>query len=172
MGSKSKRLTLRDLRRLSPQTADRVEREIAKKTGDRERRVKTSTARGNSVGGEGSYLEAAFEQQLLATFGREPQPAFRWHTEYRFALPRLYRFDFAWPGLLIAVELEGGIWNGGRHTQARGFIEDARKYNLAAEMGWTLLRYPGTLVNSGEAVAQTEQMLRNALRRLQGTTTP
>jgi len=172
MDSKSMRLTLKELRRLSPQTADRVERDISKRAGERERRVKASTERGNSVGGEGSYLEAAFEQQLRATFGREPQPAFRWHTEYRFALPRLYRFDFAWPGLMIAVELEGGIWNGGRHTQARGFIEDSRKYNLAAEMGWTLLRYPGTPVNSGEAVAQTEQMLRNALRKLQDAPKP
>ncbi|WP_342051346.1 MULTISPECIES: hypothetical protein [unclassified Cupriavidus] len=162
------RLTLKELRRLSPQTADRVERDITKRAGDRNRRVKGSTARGDSLGAEGSYLEAVFEQQLRATFGREPQPVFRWQTEHRFALPRLYRFDFAWPSLLIAVELEGGIWNGGRHTQARGFIEDARKYNLAAEIGWTVLRYPGTLVNSGEAVAQTEQMLRRALRKLQG----
>lgn len=166
------RLTLKELRRLSPQTADRVERDITKRAGDRERRVKASTARSNSLGGERSYLEAAFELQLRATFGREPQPAFCWHTEHRFALPRLYRFDFAWPSLLIAVELEGGIWNGGRHTQARGFIEDARKYNLAAEIGWTVLRYPGTLVNSGEAVAQTEQMLRSALRKLQDDPKP
>ncbi|MGY2488153.1 endonuclease domain-containing protein [Cupriavidus sp. CP313] len=166
------RLTLKELRRLSPQTADRVERDIEKRAGDREGRVKASAERGHSVGGEGSYLEAAFEQQLRATFGREPHPAFRWCTEYRFALPRLYRFDFAWPNLLIAVELEGGIWNGGRHTQARGFIEDARKYNLAAEMGWTVLRYPGTLVNSGEAVSQTEQMLRTALRKLQDDPKP
>ncbi len=166
------RITLKELRKLSPQAADRVERDIAKRAGDRERRVIASTQRGQSTGAAGSYLEAAFEQQLRATFGLDPHPAFRWRTEYRFSLPRLYRFDLAWPNLLIAAELEGGIWNGGRHTQARGFIEDARKYNLAAEMGWTVLRYPGTLVNSGEAVAQTEQMLRGALRKLQADPKP
>jgi hypothetical protein len=166
------RMTLKELKRLAPKAAERIERDLAKRAGGPKPRGTQTPAQGAGVGAAGSFLEATFEQQLRATFGLDPHPAFRWQTEYRFAQPRLYRFDFAWPGLLVAVEIEGGIWNGGRHTRARGFIEDARKYNLAAEMGWTVLRYPGTIVNSGEAVAQTEQMLRTALRQLNESPKP
>jgi hypothetical protein len=39
-----------------------------------------------------------------------------------------------------AIELEGGIWIQGRHTRARGFQNDAEKYNTAQLLGWTVFR--------------------------------
>lgn len=32
-----------------------------------------------------------------------------WQREYRFAPKRLWRFDFAWPELALALEIEGGV---------------------------------------------------------------
>lgn len=44
-----------------------------------------------------------------------------WVREHRFHPARRWRFDFAWPELLFAVEVEGGIWTGGRHNRGSGF---------------------------------------------------
>lgn len=60
--------------------------------------------------------------------------------ELRFAPPRKWRFDYAWPAQKVALEVEGGIWTNGRHTRGKGFLEDIAKYNRAAVLGWRLLR--------------------------------
>jgi hypothetical protein len=54
---------------------------------------------------------------------------------------RRWRFDFAWPEQLVAVELEGGIWTGGAHTRGKHYQSDCEKYNAAALRGWRVLRY-------------------------------
>ena len=60
--------------------------------------------------------------------------------EHRFHPTRLWRFDYAWPAEKIAVEVEGGIWTGGRHINPAGFIADLEKYNAAAVLGWRIIR--------------------------------
>jgi hypothetical protein len=60
--------------------------------------------------------------------------------EHRFHPTRLWRFDYAWPAQKIALEVEGGIWTGGRHIKPAGFIADLEKYNAAAVLGWRILR--------------------------------
>jgi very-short-patch-repair endonuclease len=79
--------------------------------------------------------------------------------EYRFCPTRRFRFDFAWPDQKIYVEVEGGLWNGGRHTRAAGYEADLTKYNLAALMGWRGLRFSTEMVISGEAIQQTQAFL-------------
>ena len=68
-------------------------------------------------------------------------------TEYGFALPeRKWKFDYCWPEFLIALECEGGVWVGGRHTSGSGFLKDIEKYNAAAVRGWLVIRCtPATL---------------------------
>lgn len=61
-------------------------------------------------------------------------------TEHRFHPKRRWRFDYAIPEYKIAVEVEGGIWRGGRHNNPMGFIKDIEKYNSATSLGWKLLR--------------------------------
>lgn len=102
-----------------------------------------------------SELERLFLLQVKAHGMPEPQ------TEYKFHDARRWRFDLAWPehNPPVAVEIEGGIWNGGRHVTGAGFEKDSEKYNKAAEMGWTVLRYTPRYVRNGEAVLQVKRVL-------------
>jgi very-short-patch-repair endonuclease len=80
--------------------------------------------------------------------------------EYQFALPRKFRFDFAWPEERLAVEIDGGTKFGkSRHSRGEGFENDCRKLNLAAKLGWRVLRYTTAMVKSGEAIADVEGLL-------------
>jgi very-short-patch-repair endonuclease len=82
-------------------------------------------------------------------------------TEYRFAPPRRWRFDYAVPKYKVAIEIEGGAHTQGRHTRGAGFINDMEKYNMAIELGWTLLRYtPGQKLKYS-TIEQVRTVLRN-----------
>jgi very-short-patch-repair endonuclease len=62
-------------------------------------------------------------------------------TEYQFAAPhRKWKADFCWPDLKIIVEVEGGVWTGGRHTRGTGYLGDILKYNVASILGYRVLR--------------------------------
>ena len=61
--------------------------------------------------------------------------------EYQFHPTRKWRFDFAWPAVRLAVEVEGGVYGRGRHVRPSGFIKDCEKYNAAALAGWVVLRF-------------------------------
>lgn len=63
-----------------------------------------------------------------------PQPL----AEYRFALPRKWRFDYAWEEHL-ALEVQGGVWVQGRHSRGSGLVKEHEKLNAAAERGWRML---------------------------------
>lgn len=86
--------------------------------------------------------------------------------EYRFALSegRRYRADGAYVDEKLLIEVEGGIWaaDPGRHNRGSGFEEDCRKYNLAALLGWRVLRFSERLIKSGEAVELIERALGGA----------
>ena len=51
-----------------------------------------------------------------------------------------WRFDYAFPDFKVALEVEGGVFTGGRHTRSLGFLNDIEKYNAAAVLGWTVVR--------------------------------
>lgn len=71
-------------------------------------------------------------------------------SEYRFAPPRKWLFDFAWVDAKIALEIEGGVWSGGRHTRPKGFLGDIEKYNAAALAGWRLIRITPEQLTAGD----------------------
>lgn len=60
--------------------------------------------------------------------------------EFKFHPVRKWRFDYAIPEYKIALEVEGGVWTGGRHTSSVGFMKDMEKYNTATLMGWRVFR--------------------------------
>lgn len=62
-------------------------------------------------------------------------------SEYRFHQTRRWRFDYAFPELKVAIEIDGGVWNYGRHNRPAGYIKDMEKFNAAATLGWIVLKF-------------------------------
>ncbi len=78
--------------------------------------------------------------------------------EYYFSksLGRKHRFDFAWPDCKVAVEVDGGQWrsHGGRHNTDA----DREKLNLAAALGWRVLRFSGAMLDRPDECAEVIRM--------------
>lgn len=81
--------------------------------------------------------------------------------EFRFAPPRMWRFDFAFPASRVALEVEGGVWTGGRHTRGKGFLNDCEKYSEAAVLGWAVIRVPPNKLLELETI----DLIRRAMQR-------
>lgn len=88
-----------------------------------------------------SELERKFETLWLQLGGPPLKPEYRFHPERR------WRFDLASPIAKVAIELEGGVWSGGRHTRGIGFSGDCEKYNTAQLMGWRVFRFTTDMLN-------------------------
>lgn len=90
--------------------------------------------------------------------------------------PRQWRFDFAWPQYLVAVEIEGLVMVRitdpatvrklgtryvvlGGHASPAGIRRDMQKYNAAALLGWYVLRFDQDDVASKRAVEMTLRVL-------------
>lgn len=82
-------------------------------------------------------------------------------TEYRFAPPHMqaWRFDFCWPSLMLAVEVDGGtrLPGGGRHNSDN----DRVKINNAVLLGWRVLRFSTQQVE--DSPAECINMVRMAM---------
>lgn len=119
---------------------------------------------------------------LLKTYnGQGPFAVF---AEYRFHHERMWRFDRAWPGLKIAVEIEGGgfgrvvvchqckqpvkrflksggvmlIREGSGHNTGVAVDRDMEKFNEAARLGWRVLRFSSKFIKDSSAIALVAAM--------------
>ena len=106
-----------------------------------------------------SMLELIFLSQCRYAKIQDPAREVKFHPD------RKWRLDFAFvhpknSGRLIAMEIEGGAYSGGRHTRGAGFTADIEKYNEAALLGWTIFRATGEHVKSGQALQWIERALR------------
>lgn len=79
--------------------------------------------------------------------------------EFRFHPTRRWRFDYAILSHKIALEVEGGVFTGGRHTRSKGFLGDMEKYNEAARLGWTVVR----VIPAELYTRKTVQLLRDLI---------
>ena len=105
-----------------------------------------------------SKLEAEVWQWL-----RFSDQRLSWQREYRFHPRRKWRFDFALPSRMLAVEVEGLRYGGeSRHTSYAGYTEDCRKYNAAAILGWKVIRGTQTMIRSGRLYQDIEAALDSA----------
>jgi very-short-patch-repair endonuclease len=87
--------------------------------------------------------------------------------EYKFHPSRRWRIDYCYPDILLAIEIEGAIWQQGRHTRGSGFVKDMEKYNALTEAGYHLLRYPPNKLdyNQIKSVFDNLRSLRQALEK-------
>jgi len=86
---------------------------------------------------------------VLSQTNNWPEPT----PEYRFHPKRRWRFDFAYPELKIAVEVEGGTWTKGAHVRGKHFTSDCEKYNNAILLGWQVFRFTTDMIKGGHALA-------------------
>ena len=94
--------------------------------------------------------EAVVQIELVLRGERLPPPV----REHRFHKTRKWRFDFAWPARMLALEFEGGVYARGRqgHLSVRRFNADCEKYNEAALLGWRVIRMTRAHLDSGQWV--------------------
>ena len=86
----------------------------------------------------------------------------KWVSEFKGIEGRKFRFDAANPTDKVCIEIEGGIWMGGKggHTSGIGYEQNMEKYNLAVLEGWKVLRYsPATLKKSPWKLIKDVRML-------------
>ena len=100
-----------------------------------------------------SKAEESLALQIRAV--RLPEPV----REHRFHTTRKWRFDFAYPAQKLAIEVEGGVWSGGRHTRGSGFTKDCEKYNAALMNGWRVYRCTPDMIKKGIVVADLSILL-------------
>jgi hypothetical protein len=87
-----------------------------------------------------------FELALKAYGSDLPHPI----GEFTFFHPRKWRFDYCWLSTEreVAVEIDGGGWqpHGGKHALDR----DKEKLNVAAALGWCVIRLSSSLLDDPE----------------------
>ena len=93
-------------------------------------------------------------ERLLRSVGL-PAPV----REHRFHPVRRWRFDYAWPEQRVALEVDGGVWTGGRHTRGAGFIKDMEKLNAATVAGWRVVRVVPSKLCASATVGMLESLL-------------
>lgn len=98
-----------------------------------------------------SDLEELLEQQIRCSGLPAPE------RELIFARPRRWRFDMAWPALMLAAEVNGGTWIAGRHNRGSSIAADYEKLNEATLRGWRVLQFTADMVRDGRAVALIER---------------
>ena len=99
-----------------------------------------------------------YNQDIVSAYFKQcglPAPVF----ELRFHSVRRWRFDLAFPDQKVALEVQGGIFTGGRHNRGAAMLKEWVKLNTAAAMGWRLLYcQPKDL-----CMSQTVDIIREAL---------
>lgn len=90
--------------------------------------------------------------------------------EYRFAWAayrRRWPFDFAWPALRLAVEVEGGGWTAGQHTRGQGIEDRCEKGAHALRLGWRVMYITPRQIHDGRALAWIIELLAQPAPSLQ-----
>ena len=79
--------------------------------------------------------------------------------QLRFAAGRDYRADFAWPDHRLLVEVDGGLWIGGKHAIALHETRRQRRRIYAQALGWSIVEVGPPDVRSGAACDLIERWL-------------
>lgn len=87
------------------------------------------------------HRKAQLEQRFLESWRRMypslPKPTM----QHQFHPRRKWRFDFAWPESLLAVEIQGGAFIHGGHNRGVQQAKDYEKQREAVKLGWRCLPF-------------------------------
>jgi hypothetical protein len=114
--------------------------------------------------GRGSVLGGTLDAiVLLCRAHRWPEP----ETEQRFHPTRKWRADYLWRDARVILEVDGGIYRGGKgggtelggHSSVGGILRDIDKANAAQLCGFLYLRTTPAHVRRGDVVGLLRQAL-------------
>lgn len=74
-----------------------------------------------------------------------------------------YRADFAHLQAKVIVEIQGGVFNRGRHVQGSGYARDARKFNLAQFSDWQVFLLVTDTATDDKILRQIAEHIRKRL---------
>jgi hypothetical protein len=84
--------------------------------------------------------------------------------EYRFHPTRKWRFDYALPEFMVAVEFNG-MFGGMAHRSVREAIKDSEKLNQAQILGWIVVQVNTASIRDGSAYADIDAAIeRNSVK--------
>ncbi len=104
-----------------------------------------------------STLEIILEYNLI-------DAGYEFEAEYQFHPKRKWRFDFAFPAEMVAIEVQGGLHTAGRHTRGNALEHEYEKLCEAAILGWRVLFVSSRMVLSGDAVKYVNRIIRKGKR--------
>ena len=81
-------------------------------------------------------------------------------TQFRYAPPRKFAADLAYPEAKLLIEVTGGVFTGGAHGSILGILKDNERLNEATLAGYRVMRFVPDQVDNGEALAVIERFLR------------
>lgn len=97
----------------------------------------------------------------LNLFGSLPQDGIRAFKEYRFDETRRWRMDYAVPEVMCAIEINGGNFIKGAHSNPTALRKSYEKLNRAAEMGWRVWQFmPEQVIRAGRKTIPDEPILK------------
>jgi very-short-patch-repair endonuclease len=99
---------------------------------------KSKPSSSNTAGSKPPKKESVLEKKFRLLWGSLNGPELV--QEHRFHPVRKWRFDFAHLATKVAVELQGGIWSGGRHGRGYGIVGDYEKLNESQFCGWVVIQ--------------------------------
>lgn len=107
-----------------------------------------------------SEEEKQFENMVIDLLRAEGLSARR---EVTFHNKRKWKIDIVLEDYPIAIEVEGGVFSGGRHVRGQGYEKDCEKYNEVGLSGLLLLRFTTGQVKRGKVIP----MVQRAIEKLQ-----
>ena len=108
----------------------------------------------HKYGNKRSYLEEVFDDTISRY--HLPQPI----REFPFYK---WRFDYAWPQIKIAVEIQGGTYNGGHHVTGKVYENDCWKKAQAQLEGWVVLEADRNMANTYKFAVIVKRMINRRL---------
>lgn len=131
--------------------------QMSRQNGSKRSRIGLRGAEKKKTASDKDYWALLLQKQCLE--GHLPIPVL----EHRFHPERRWRFDCAWRRFgddpWVAVEINGGVWNQGRHTRGLGYIKDMEKRNEANRLGWHLFEFTPNQVKTRQALEYLKKVL-------------